>query len=138
MPVYEKCKVFTCKHTCNLPVIINSVLCRCVLGTLFYHSLCPIFINFINGVKYFGRALLFLQIILLRKYQIKFLEDPQGSPKFQWKKKMTLEYLYFWKLLLLIKTCYTIIFFSLWGCYYLRRATARDFTVYQLAANFRP
>ena len=24
MPVYEKCKVFTCKHTCNLPVIIDS------------------------------------------------------------------------------------------------------------------
>ena len=25
MPVYEKCKVFTCNHTCNLPVIIDSV-----------------------------------------------------------------------------------------------------------------
>ena len=25
MPVYEKCKVFTCNHACNLPVIIDSV-----------------------------------------------------------------------------------------------------------------
>ena len=25
MPVYEKCKVFTCNHTCNLPVNIDSV-----------------------------------------------------------------------------------------------------------------
>ena len=25
MPVYEKCKVFTCNHTCNLPVIIDNV-----------------------------------------------------------------------------------------------------------------
>ena len=24
MPVYEKCKVFTCKYACNLPVIIDS------------------------------------------------------------------------------------------------------------------
>ena len=27
MPVYEKCKVFTCNHACNLPVIIDSVQC---------------------------------------------------------------------------------------------------------------
>ena len=25
MPVYEKCKVFTCSYTCNLHVIIDSV-----------------------------------------------------------------------------------------------------------------
>ena len=25
VPVYEKCKVFTCNHTCNLHVIIDSV-----------------------------------------------------------------------------------------------------------------
>ena len=26
MPVYEKCKVFTCSYACNLHVIIDSVL----------------------------------------------------------------------------------------------------------------
>ena len=28
VPVYEKCKVFTCNHACNLPVIIDSVSCK--------------------------------------------------------------------------------------------------------------
>ena len=36
MPAYEKCKVFTCSHACNLHVIIDSVPIRVNAGLGIY------------------------------------------------------------------------------------------------------
>ena len=58
MPVYEKCNVFTCNHTCNLPVIIDSVM-GSNLGYLLKSFLCNFLLKRViwhlvleNGTKF--------------------------------------------------------------------------------------